>query len=172
MVLRRNSVFQFPLMLLLVIGLNACSMLGPKSDSNRSPNKTIIPASSTTSPSPSLTPEQATSEQENKPQSEANTPSVVPVPKRHKPGEVLTSILDSAKKAIQLEQWLRAQHHIEHALRVAPKDAEVFYLYGLVYEGLGVDNQAINMLKRAKFLARPKSDIYQLAESKLATLAD
>lgn len=86
------------------------------------------------------------------------------------PTDVLGSILDSAKKALKQQQWLRAQRHLEHALRVAPKNAEIYYIYADVYEGLGVQAQMINMLKRAKFLSKPGSEINQLSAEKLTHL--
>lgn len=87
-----------------------------------------------------------------------------------KPMDVASSLKLSAKKAIAVQEWKKAQPHLESALRVAPKDAEVFYLYAQVYQGLGVKAQQKNMLKRAMFLSKPNSDIYLKAQIKLNQL--
>jgi tetratricopeptide (TPR) repeat protein len=179
MVLNRHFSIHVLPVLFMALCLNACSHLSSQSHDNRSPNKPIVPAESRQVLFPNkpnikeISPDPSSKENQ-----EQTTPSIEtqtiseeipskPVGKSLKPADVLASIVDSAKKAIQMQQWLRAQHHLEHALRIAPKDAEVFYLYGQVYEGLGVQEQTINMLKRALFLAKPDSRIYNLAKEKL-----
>tara|TARA_R110001592_G_scaffold104699_1_gene294591 strand:- start:8057 stop:8587 length:531 start_codon:yes stop_codon:yes gene_type:complete len=174
MVLRASTFYTILTMFFIISCLSACSHLSSSSQNNRSPSAPVVPADA---PAPQNKPmddsakspinqDQTNSDsQENK-----DTLTETPKGKRLQPADVLGSILDSAKKAIESQQWLRAQHHLEHALRVAPKDAEVFYLYGLVYEGLGVQGQAINMLKRALFLAKANSDIHLLAAAKLAEI--
>ena len=145
---------------------------------SRSPNKPVIPANNPkvlfpSQPSESAGANDATPKNQieySDPTTKSTTinpPVELPNQTQLKATDVLSSIKQSARKAIDNQQWLRAQHHLEHALRVAPKDAEVFYLYALVYEGLGVKEQLLNMLKRAKFLAKPNSEIYKLAELKL-----
>jgi tetratricopeptide (TPR) repeat protein len=182
MVLRTHTYHNILTILFIAICLNACSHLGSGSQNNRSPNRPVIPVENKTVLFPSkptsqnVPIEESTKSSTNQNQinfqilEKDDTTTDIPTGKRLKPADVLGSITDSAKKAIEGQQWLRAQHHLEHALRVAPKDAEVCYLYALVYEGLGVKDQMINMLKRARFLAKPRSEIYQLAEAKLANI--
>lgn len=183
MVLRTYTSHNILTIIVIASCLNACSHLGSGSENNRSPNKPVVPAENRTVLFPSKpAPQQAPIEDSSKSsinqsqtnleiQSTSDILTDMPNGKRLKPADVLGSIIDSAKKAIEGKQWLRAQHHLEHALRVAPKDAEVFYLYALVYEGLTVQEQMINMLKRAIFLAKPRSEIYLLAETKLADIS-
>jgi len=186
MVLRGSTFYTILAMFFIITCLSACSHLSSSSQNNRSPSTPVVPADAPADSRQVLFPRKPVSE--NKPmddsakspinqdltnsdsQEKNDTLTEIPKGKRLKPADVLGSILDSAKKAIQGQQWLRAQHHLEHALRVAPKDAEVFYLYALVYEGLGVQGQSINMLKRALFLAKPKSDIHLLAQVKLTEI--
>ena len=182
MVLRTYAYHNILTIIFIVTLLNACSHLGSGSQNNRSPNNPVIPVESRTvlfpskpsyqdNPVQGSTKSSTTHDRNNSQILEINdTPPANLSKKRFKPADVLASITDSAKRAIEGQQWLRAQHHLEHALRVAPKDAEVFYLYALVYEGLAVKEQMINMLKRARFLAKPRSKIYLLAEAKLADI--
>ena len=161
--LRLFSIF------LLAFMLNACSALHSQKHHNRSPQSPIIPVITT----PAV---KAESQNQQTPRKTVNqAPETIrheaaepPKTVRPSPSDVLGSILDLAKKAINKKQWLRAQHHLEHALRIAPKDAHVFWLYANVYEGLGIKDREINMLKRSLFLAKPNSEIYQLASEKLA----
>tara|TARA_R110002072_G_scaffold47597_3_gene130793 strand:- start:20003 stop:20464 length:462 start_codon:yes stop_codon:yes gene_type:complete len=141
-----NTTIRLVCAILFVSLISACSHLGSQTNSNSSPVAPIIPVAD-----------------------DVVTQPFAPQPQLA-PTNVLGSILDSAKKAIGHQQWLRAQHHLEHALRVAPKDAEIFYIYADVYEGLGVNEQVINMLKRAKFLAKPDSKIYRLSSERLKRL--
>lgn len=153
--------------LLFVFSVNACSLLSHQRQGNRSPDSPIIPVKAS-SPTPSANQNTKPRLNQASPQTQTNTASTVPKTGKLAPSDVLESVLESAKKAINMQQWLRAQHQLEHALRIAPKDAQVFWLYAQVYAGLGVQTQEINMLRRAKFLAKPRSDIYQLAKQKLA----
>lgn len=168
-----TSTLLFSLLFSLTSG---CSHLGSKSNTNISPTKPIIAVvDNNTEPSyqPKAKTLPATATKKPAPQKEAEALSIVePIRSNTQlaPTDVLGSIIDSAKKAISLQQWLRAQRHLEHALRVAPKDAEIYYIYADVYEGLGVKAQVVNMLKRAKFLSKPNSDIYQLSSEKLQRL--
>lgn len=164
MVLKSATNTRLLVIMLLMLTLNACSLLSHKQDNNRSPNSPIIPVIS----SPTAPPAQQSQQAPVQTKGDASKVTPIIVTPKIAPSDVLASILDSAKKAISMQQWLRAQHQLEHALRIAPKDAQVFWLYAQVYEGLGVQKQEMNMLKRAKFLAKPKSDIYQLASQKLA----
>lgn len=164
-----KSIWPKGLLLFFTISLNACSFLDFQTQTNRSDAPAIIPA--TTQNTVPVESSKQTTQVDSQPSPSADE-SLPETSSQNTPGDVLSSILNSAKKAIQNQQWLRAQHHIEHGLRVAPKDAEVYYLYGLVYEGLGVQKQAINMLKRARFLAHPNSEIYHLADIKLASLIE
>ncbi len=179
MVLRTNALSHISTIFFVITCLNACSHLSSSSKTNRSPNNPIVPVENRTvliesTPSKQAEPTSNTSTKQSQTNSETieqDSPRLnIPSSKRLKPADVLGSVIDSAKKALEAQQWLRAQHHLEHALRIAPKDAEAFYLYGLVYQGLGVNDQANNMLKRSMFLAIPKSEIYQLAERKLADM--
>ena len=153
--------------------LSACSHLKSTPTSNSSPTKPVIAVLEANIP------EKIPPQRNNTTQQESNLnqadQALITTQTAHQfpqpaPTDVLGSIIHSAKKAINLQQWLRAQRHLEHALRVAPKDAEVYYIYADVYEGLGVQDQAVNMLKRAKFLAKPTSDIYQLSSERLKSL--
>jgi tetratricopeptide (TPR) repeat protein len=182
MVLRTHTLHNILIILFIATYLNACSHLGSGSQNNSSPNKPVIPVDNKTVFFPSKPSSQNIHIEEprksSKNQNQNNfqilenkrTTKDIPTRKRLKPADVLGSITDSAKIAIEGQQWLRAQHHLEHALRIASKDAEVFYLYALVYEGLGIKEQMINMLKRARFLAKSKSEVYQLTEAKLANI--
>jgi regulator of sirC expression with transglutaminase-like and TPR domain len=175
MVLIQSTASRFLIAILLVSTLNACSFSGSQKHNNRSPNSPIIPVKTTTSTPPiNQTNQTPTVHEANKVHNktelqtlgdETKNPSKQ---KKLSPSDVLDSVIDSAKKALSMQQWLRAQHHLEHALRIAPKDAQVFLLYAQVYEGLGVKEQEINMLKRAIFLAKPKTEIHTLAKEKLA----
>ena len=69
------------------------------------------------------------------------------------PGDLMTTLLLKAKKAIGLQQWLRAQRSLEQALRVQPKSVETYILYGDVYAGMGLSEKADEMYKRAIFLS-------------------
>tara|TARA_R110002167_G_scaffold10666_7_gene48386 strand:- start:200 stop:733 length:534 start_codon:yes stop_codon:yes gene_type:complete len=172
MVLIQCRSAQFFIVILGLLTLNACSHLGPQKQNNRSPDSPIIPVKpnqETTKILPVLDKTKPAMEKPNQQDSQTtNTESIkLPTKNQLSPPDVLASVISSAKKAISMQQWLRAQHHLEHALRIAPKDAQVFLLYAEVYEGLGVKGQEINMLKRAIFLAQPKSEIYELAKEKL-----
>lgn len=175
MVLNRQlhaKIFTF----LLVLLISACSHFSAQTQTNRSPQKPVVPVENnssalqinTSNKANIIENAQTVLDEENIKKSQTPTESVI----TNKTTDVLDSILDSAKKAIQKQEWLRAQHHLEHALRVAPKDAEVFFLYAQVYEGLGVEKQAISMLKRASFLSSPESDIYRLSQEKLIRLSE
>lgn len=158
--------------LLCITLFSACSPLGTQRTSNNSPIKPVIPASK---PLPvESKPEHLTVPPTSHTESAAQNQPVLPPSSQQRltPADVLSSIIDSAKKAINHQQWLRAQRHLEHALRINAKDAEVFYIYADVYKGLGIEEQAINMLKRAKFLAKPHSDIYRLASERLIELTE
>src|SRR5690606_4137937 len=87
-----------------------------------------------------------------------------------KKSDVLEAILQQAAKAIENQQWLRAQHHLEHALRIAPRHAMTFFYYGRVYQGMGVPEKAIEMLKRSLFLSRPDSALYATVKEELEEL--
>jgi uncharacterized protein HemY len=141
-------------------------------DDNRMPESKVVPAISEQSdsrkPDQSLPAQQQTQIPETipatqTPQNEApqeNQPAL-------KKNEVLAAILLQARKAIDNQQWLRAQHHLEHALRISPQHAQTFYLYALVYQGLGVPAQTTQMLKRALFLSKPDSDLHQTIKQEL-----
>jgi len=94
---------------------------------------------------------------ENKPSSEPHSKSTV-----------VTTILDKAQKAIERQQWLRAQRSLEQAIRLEPKNAKIFLLYGDVYLQLGVPDQARNMYQRAQYLAPKNSDIYSEVTNRLS----
>lgn len=178
MVLNRQ-LFAKTVPFLLALLMSACSHFTSQTQTNRSPQKPVIPAENNStvfqdkpSNKSNLTINTSKTSHTQTSSEEPNIAVNLGRTTTTKPADVLSSILDSAKKAIQKQEWLRAQHHLEHALRIAPKDAEVFYLYAKVYEGLGVEKQAISMLKRASFLSMPESDIYQLAQEKLIKLSE
>ena len=122
--------------LALCLLLNACTHLQPTQDDNRIPESKVIPASveqpvridssQPASPSsPKETIPKTEKEIQTPPSNPGNTGSATAAPKKT---EVLDSILLQASKAIDNGQWLRAQHHLEHALRIAPQHAQTFYL--------------------------------------------
>ena len=83
---------------------------------------------------------------------------------------ILTLLIGKVEKAISLQQWLRAQRNLEQALRLAPQNATLFLLYGNVYTGLGVPEQAQQMFRRALFLADKEGDTASLVKEKLDKL--
>lgn len=173
MVLTQYKSSRIFIVILAVLTLNACSHLGSQKQNNRSPDSPIIPAKTNQAATKQTLvvddDKQQIDESSQQNSQTTNTETInLPTKNQQSPTDVLASVLDSAKKAISMQQWLRAQHHLEHALRIAPKDAQVFLLYAEVYEGLGVKAQEVNMLKRAMFLAQPKSEVYVLAKEKLA----
>lgn len=151
---------------LLIAALSACSALQPSEDTNISPERKVIAVSGKveqqTQQESRQTPEEATA----KPSAETTVP---PIPAQKKK-DVLHTVLEQAIKAIDNQQWLRAQHHLEHAMRIESKHAITYLLYARVYQGLGVHDQARNMLKRALFLSRSDSDVHQQAEALLAEI--
>lgn len=173
MVLAKHKSNRIFFVILATLILNACSHFDSKKQNNRSPDSPIIPAKSnqaTTKQTPVLEATKPAIDKSSQQTSQTRETETINQATKSQlsPTDVLASVLDSAKKAISMQQWLRAQHHLEHALRIAPKDAQVFLLYAEVYEGLGVKAQEVSMLKRAIFLAQPKSEIYVLAKEKLA----
>lgn len=170
MVLTQYKSSRIFIAILAALTLNACSHFGAQKQNNRSPDSPIIPAKSNQTATKQTLVVDETKHAIDKPSQEDSQTINLPTKNQQSPTDVLASVLDLAKKAISMQQWLRAQHHLEHALRIAPKDAQVFLLYAEAYEGLGVKAQEVSMLKRALFLAKPKSEIYVLAKEKLAQL--
>lgn len=169
MVLIQYKKTHLLIIVLVALALNACSHLNSQKQNNRSPNSPIIPVKtndhSNSISEPKKVPENPS--KQNRQPLNGETPQELNENKRS-PSDVLEFVIDSAKKAITMKQWLRAQHHLEHALRIAPKEAQIFLLYADVYEGLDIKAQKINMLKRALFLASPGSEVYKRAKEKLA----
>lgn len=159
--------------------LNGCTHLKQASDDNRIPESKVIPVNSeqleridnaqtSRIPSQSKQASETSQEIQSKPAPlDENTSNKTAAPKK---SDVLDAILLQARKAIDNGQWLRAQHHLEHALRIAPQHAQTFYLYALVYQGLGVPDQATQMLKRALFLSKADSDLHQTVKQALDDL--
>ena len=85
---------------------------------------------------------------------------------------IINVLLDKTQKAISLQQWLRAQHILEQAIRLDPNESKVFMLYGDVYSQIGVREQAENMYRRALFLAKEGSEIHAAALHKLDTISN
>jgi len=164
-------------LIFLCLLISACSSLQKSDEENRLPESKVVPVTidqpDARTPEPaeqqtqdSQAPETLSNEREN--QDEA-----IPEPQQAlKKNEILASILLQARKAIDNQQWLRAQHHLEHALRISPQHAQTFYLYALVYQGMGVPQQATQMLKRSLFLSRPDSELHQTVKQELERLED
>ena len=162
----------------LCLLISACSSLQKSDEENRLPESKVVPVISeqpdARAPAPAIPTEQQTQESqapeilpdERARQNEASPESQQALKKN----EILASILLQASKAIDHQQWLRAQHHLEHALRISPQHAQTFYLYALVYQGMGVPLQATQMLKRALFLSRPESALHQTVKQELERL--
>ena len=83
---------------------------------------------------------------------------------------IIDVLIGKAQKAIKLQQWLRAQRSLEQAIHISPSQAQVFFLYGTVYEGLGIPEQAEQMYRRAIFLAGEASSIALQAQENLTKL--
>ncbi len=157
--------------------ISACSNLYKAEDPNILSTKPIVPA---TLPAPATLPEKTSPPDNAAPGSKTKSPvkEHIPAPeipssteqaptKEQAQTDVLSSVLQQAEKAIESQQWLRAQHHLEHALRIAPHHAKTYYLYSMVYDGLKVPVQSNNMLKRALFLSKPGSELHQEIKSRL-----
>lgn len=178
MVLRLNM--QRIQLILLYLLISACSSLKTSDQENRLPESKVVPViinqPDTRTPEPVSPPEQRTQETQapgTLPDERMQQNEVIPEPQQAlKKNEILASILLQARKAINNQQWLRAQHHLEHALRISPQHAQTFYLYALVYQGMGVPEQATQMLKRALFLSRPDSELHQTVKQELERLDD
>jgi len=83
---------------------------------------------------------------------------------------IVQSLIERAKKAINMKQWLRAQHILEQALHIAPGNGKIFLIYGDVYLNLGILAQAEQMYRRAMALAGENSAIGHMASIKLNKL--
>jgi len=83
---------------------------------------------------------------------------------------IVQSLIERAEKAINMKQWLRAQHILEQALHIAPGNAKIFIIYGDVYLNLGILAQAEQMYLRAMALAGENSVIGHMATNKLNKL--
>jgi len=83
---------------------------------------------------------------------------------------IIEVLIAKAQKAIDLQQWLRAQRSLEQAIRISPSEAQVFFLYGIIYEGLSIPKQAEQMYRRAIFLAGENTSIAQQAKENLTKL--
>ena len=83
---------------------------------------------------------------------------------------IIVVLLQKAQKAFSLQQWLRAQHILEQAIRLDPNESKIFMLYGDVYSQIGLREQAKNMYQRALFLAEENSEIKAAALNKLETI--
>ena len=165
----------------LCLLLNACTHMQATHDDNRMPQSKVIPASTKQAEredesqvAPSTSPKKRAPAASSAYQSSPSTPNstssgTTAAPKK---SDVLDAILQQAGKAIDNNQWLRAQHHLEHALRIAPQHAQTFYLYAQVYQGLGVPDKSRQMLKRALFLSRPDSDLHQTVKRALDAQVD
>jgi len=160
---------------LLCLLISACSSLKTSDEENRLPESKVIPVTidqpDTRPPEPASPAEQQTQDSqapETLSDERENQNEIIPAPQQAlKKNEILASILQQARKAINNQQWLRAQHHLEHALRIYPQHAQTFYLYALVYKGMGVPEQATQMLKRSLFLSRPDSELHQTVKQEL-----
>lgn len=83
---------------------------------------------------------------------------------------IVQSLIERAEKAIKMQQWPRAQHILEQALRIAPGNAKIFLIYGDVYLNLGILAPAEQMYRRAMALASENSAIGRTATVKLNKL--
>jgi len=92
-------------------------------------------------------------------------------PKSATTDTIVESLLIKAKKAQSLKQWLRAQDLLEHAIRLKPKEASIFLLYGDVYTKMGVIEQAKEMYRRAIFLSNERNETYRKAVKALETIS-
>ena len=85
---------------------------------------------------------------------------------------ILETLLGKAKKAMEAQQWLRAQRVLEQALRVDAYKPETFTLYGDVYAKMGAKDKARNMYQRAIYLAKESQSMTKAISQKLQTLED
>ena len=170
---------QFIILSTSALLLNACTHL-QTADDNRVPESKVVPVISEPPERIEQTPpETAPEAQKAAPANNLNVPAIpgsdasstgkTSAPKKN---EVLEAILQQASKAINNGQWLRAQHHLEHALRIAPQHAQTFYLYAHVYQGLGIRDRTVQMLKRALFLSRPDSALHQTVKQELEGVSE
>ena len=83
---------------------------------------------------------------------------------------IVQSLIERAEKAININQWLRAQHLLEQALHISPSNAKVFLIYGDVYLNLGILAQAEQMYRRSIALAGESGSISRKAKAKLEAL--
>jgi tetratricopeptide (TPR) repeat protein len=165
--------------LLLSLFLTACSGLPYSSDSNRLPEQKVVPAIGDTSSTTSIRKPPQTENARPAQQSPVETPappdsnnteqtsSAAEQPSAVKKADIMNAILQQASKAIENQQWLRAQHHLEHALRISPRHALTFFLYAQVYQGMGAPEKATEMLKRSLFLSKPDSELHNTIKQQL-----
>ena len=180
MVLVKNSLTF--LAVIAVVLLNACSTHSLNRPAATKPD--IIPVQSETldpiltKPSPAASPiktqkrantEQTPTEKDQAVELKSGETMTQQTPSKTD-SSVLEVLLEKTQKAIDLQQWLRAQRSLEQAIRLAPTEAKIFLLYGDVYSKLGIPEKAQQMYKRAIYLSASNNEIAGQAQEALAEL--
>jgi Flp pilus assembly protein TadD len=166
---------------LFIILLSACSAV-----QNKSAQPLLIPAQTTMHTNQIPLPNNAVlhdkstttkavtdgSHAKEQPLSQQKTEQHSETRKPYEGSDILPTLLEQAKKAIKLQQWLRAQRTLEQAIRIAPSNPKIFLLYGETYQHLGVLKEAENMYQHALHLATDQAELKTLAEEALRKLSD
>jgi tetratricopeptide (TPR) repeat protein len=98
-------------------------------------------------------------------------PAVVPAPASASTGSAATTpeprqasslpavrqLLTQARQDSDRERWAQAQQALEQALRLSPRDPEIFLLWGDLHRARGDASGARNMYQRALALSPPDS---------------
>ncbi len=83
---------------------------------------------------------------------------------------VVFDLIEKASAALYLDQWRQAQHYLEQAQRIAPKEPQVYLYYGDYYVELSQFSEAMHMYERSLSLSAEGSESQRQARFRIRKL--